>query len=221
MRFCKYCGAEITENTEVCPVCGKYVGVSAKAQKSDSSEETAKRTKFPRKGILAIASAALVVVIIGIAVVAANSGRCAVSGCRNKVVPGMSYCYSHKCAVADCDEAKNSYSNYCSLHYRLYDDSATSSSNASDLKISRVSLSSNSSYTIAEGTITNNSFVTVKYVQIKGAFKDSSGSVIDTDWTYAVGSEGLAPGESCTWRMSVKKDSSIKSCDVSILDFRS
>ena len=88
-----------------------------------------------------------------------------------------------------------------------------------ELKISNVKLSSNSGYTIAEGTITNNSDQTVSFVEIKGAFKTSSGSVVDTDWTYAVGSEGLAPGESCKWRLSVSKDWSIKDCTVTVIDF--
>ena len=54
---------------------------------------------------------------------------------------------------------------------------------------------------------------------MKGAFKDSSGNVLDTDSTYVVGSEGLAPGESSSFRLSVDKDSKITDCSVSILDF--
>ena len=112
---------------------------------------------------------------------------------------------------------------YCYSHSKEYDtdDSPeyTKKVYASDLRISGIELSSNSSYTIVEGTITNKSDQTVSYVQIKGAFKNSAGTVIDTDWTYAVGTEGLAPGESCTWKMSVKKDYSIKECTVTILDF--
>lgn len=87
------------------------------------------------------------------------------------------------------------------------------------LKISGVSVTSNSSYTVCTGTITNNGKKTYKYVEIKGAFKNSSGTVLDTDWTYAVGSEGLAPGESKTFRMSVPKNHDIKSCSVSITDY--
>ena len=87
------------------------------------------------------------------------------------------------------------------------------------LKISGVSVTSNSSYTVCTGTITNNGKKTYKYVEIKGSFKNSSGTVLDTDWTYAVGSEGLAPGESKTFRMSVPKNYDIKSCSVSITDY--
>ena len=87
------------------------------------------------------------------------------------------------------------------------------------LKISGVSVTSNSSYTVCTGTITNNGKKTYKYVKIKGSFKNSSGTVLDTDWTYAVGSEGLAPGESKTFRMSVPKNYDIKSCSISITDY--
>lgn len=87
------------------------------------------------------------------------------------------------------------------------------------LKISGVKVTTNSSYTVCTGTITNNGKNTYKYVKVKGSFKNSSGTVLDTDWTYAVGSEGLAPGESKTFRMSVPKDYDIKSCSVSITDY--
>lgn len=87
------------------------------------------------------------------------------------------------------------------------------------LKFSNIKVSSNSSYTICTGTVTNNGNKTYKFVQIKGSFKDSSGTVIDTDSTYAVGSEGLAPGESKTFRMSVDKNYQISSCSVSIYDY--
>ena len=89
----------------------------------------------------------------------------------------------------------------------------------SALKISGVSVTSNSSYTVCTGTITNNGKKTYKFVQVKGAFKNSSGTTIDTDSTYAVGSEGLAPGESKTFRMSVSKNYSISKCSVSIYDY--
>lgn len=87
------------------------------------------------------------------------------------------------------------------------------------LKISNISVTSNSSYTICTGTITNNGEKTYKFVQIKGSFKDSSGDVVDTDSTYGVGSEGLAPEESTTFRMSIHKNSSVTDCSVSIYDY--
>lgn len=86
------------------------------------------------------------------------------------------------------------------------------------LEFSNIVVTSNSSYTVCTGTVTNTGQKTYDYVQIKGAFKDSSGTVLDTDWTYAVGSEGLAPEESTTFRMSVPKNINIKNCSITIMD---
>lgn len=69
------------------------------------------------------------------------------------------------------------------------------------------------------GSVTNNGKRTYEYVKVKGVFKDWNGKVLDTDWTYAVGSEGLAPGESTTFELSVPYNSSIYSCDVSLMDY--
>ena len=49
----------------------------------------------------------------------------------------------------------------------------------------------------ARGVLTNNSDTTVYYVEIKFTFLRNNGDVVDTASTYAVGSEGLEPGESC------------------------
>lgn len=87
------------------------------------------------------------------------------------------------------------------------------------LKITDESCYSNGSYTICTGKVTNNGDRTYKFVEVKGSFKDSSGMVLDTDSTYAVGSEGLEPGESSSFRLSVSKDLEIDSCSVSLLDY--
>ena len=97
----------------------------------------------------------------------------------------------------------------------------SSSTSVTSLKLSGslASSSSNSSYRTYNGTIKNTGSRTFKFVKVKGSFKDKSGTVVDTDWTYAVGSEGLAPGESKTFTLSCKKNSSIKECTVSIIDY--
>ena len=87
------------------------------------------------------------------------------------------------------------------------------------LKITVDGVTSNSGYTICTGSVKNNGTKTYKYIQVKGSFKDYSGNVVDTDWTYAAGSEGLAPGESTTFRLSVTKNSNITSCSVSLLNY--
>lgn len=87
------------------------------------------------------------------------------------------------------------------------------------LKITDLELEHNSSYTVCTGKVENTGEKTYYYVELKGSFKDMSGNVLDTDWTYAVGTEGLAPGESTSFRISVDKDYEIDDCSVSILDY--
>ena len=55
-------------------------------------------------------------------------------------------------------------------------------------------------------------------MKIKGSFKDKDGNVLDTDWTYVVGSEGLAPSETKTFEISVPSNSKIDSCSVSLIN---
>lgn len=92
--------------------------------------------------------------------------------------------------------------------------------NTNYLSISDVKVETNSSYTICTGTITviANSPYKYRFIEVKGSFKNSYGSVVDTDSTYAIGSEGLEPGESKTFRLSVPKNSTIKTCSVSIME---
>lgn len=79
---------------------------------------------------------------------------------------------------------------------------------------------SNSSYVICTGSVKNTGSKTYTFVTVKGAFKDTNGNVIDTDWTYAVGPEGLEPGESSNFRLSVDRNNSIDSCSVSLLEYK-
>ena len=227
MRFCKYCGTEISETDRRCPHCGRDLanGVTGETnQRGGYGAPFRARTKITREHAKILLGIVAPIVCVFVFIAAGNLGKCQYNGCRSKVVPGSDYCYSHKCAIASCEAQCTDYSRYCYLHYLLYDDDAQEEYSGDfvssyELSISNVRLSSNSNYTIAEGTLTNNSDRTVSFVKIKGAFKTGIGSVVDTDWTYAVGSEGLAPGESCKWRMSVDKDRSIEACTATVTDF--
>lgn len=103
------------------------------------------------------------------------------------------------------DSDSDSYSSYESVY--------------SALKFSEIYVSDNSSYTVCTGKVTNNGNKTYRFVTIKGSFENSYGTVVDTDSTYAIGSEGLAPGESKSFRMSVSKDTTIEDCSISITDY--
>jgi len=223
MRFCKYCGAKVEDTAAICPACGKEIRNGSQTKESGppvSSLRTSvnKIVGGSRRWIYIGAGAAGILLLI---VLVLFSGKCKSSGCRNRKAPGSNFCYNHKCDVPDCRKERLASSNYCYEHYLKYDleDEDTSSGAYSwELKISDVKVYSEYSFTFAEGSLTNNSTSTVKYVKLKGSFKSRLGTVIDTDWTYAVGSEGLAPGETCKWKMSVAKDYDITDCDVTILD---
>lgn len=223
MRFCKYCGAKVEDTAAICPACGKEIRNGSQTKESGppvSSIRTSvnKIVGGSRRWIYIGAGAAGILLLI---VLVLFSGKCRSSGCRNRKAPGSNFCYNHKCDVPDCRKERLASSNYCYEHYLKYDleDEDTSSGAYSwELKISDVKVYSEYSFTFAEGSLTNNSSSTVKYVKLKGSFKSRLGTVIDTDWTYAVGSEGLAPGETCKWKMSVAKDYDITDCDVTILD---
>ena len=215
MKFCKYCGVEIDNDISVCPSCHRALTASPV-----STSVKTESTFINKSAAIRTIAAVIVIAIIVLCISVANHSACRNGSCSNKAVPGYDYCYSHKCSVPDCPSSCYTYSNYCYTHYLTYDDDAIANYVASyELKFSDIRLYSEYNYTYAEGTLTNTSDATVTFVKIKGAFKTSQGKVIDTDWTYAVGSEGLAPGESCKWELSVSKDTSIKNCDVSILDY--
>ena len=146
--------------------------------------------------------------------------RCDYKGCRDEVLRG-DYCAAHVCGYSGCTSARSSSSYLCAYHARLAQQAQEqeAASAEKNLVFSNIKITHNSSYTVVTGKVTNTGKRTYKFVKVKGSFKNSSGKVVDTDWTYAVGSEGLAPGESTEFRLSVSKDTSIKKCDVTILDY--
>ena len=83
------------------------------------------------------------------------------------------------------------------------------------------SIKTSGSYTYVYCTVTNVSskYVATKYryVKVKAQFKNYSGSIVDTDWTYAVDSTWLEPGESKTFYYMVK-NTNIKSATLSFVD---
>lgn len=86
------------------------------------------------------------------------------------------------------------------------------------MKISNVKIKHSGSYTYVSGTITNNGSYRIKYVKVKAVCKGYSGQIIDTDWTYAVDSSWLDPGESKTFEMMIKDtNNQIKTADVSVI----
>lgn len=54
---------------------------------------------------------------------------------------------------------------------------------------------------------------------VKGSFTNSQGEVVETGDTYAVGGEGLAPGESTSFKIYCDKNISIQDCHVTVYDY--
>lgn len=235
-NFCKHCGARLTPET----VCD---AVPAAPSAPEASEKTDIK-KFAPALITVAAIIAVICLIVFIASSTAAAARCQVDGCTRDKTKGDyctshacltdgctrarsygSYCISHVCLQGSCTSPRTSGSSYCAYHYLQNTSSNTNSYSSStgnaqrDLSFSNIDIDHNSSYTVVTGKVKNNGSRTYKFVKIKGAFKNSSGTTVDTDWTYAVGSEGLAPGESCSFRMSVSKDYSIRNCTITITDY--
>lgn len=121
--------------------------------------------------------------------------------------------------IATMISNESSSSSYNDYYSNIYTPSYNSENATSALKFSNIRIKHNSSYTECTGTVKNTGSKTYSFVKIKGSFKNYSGSVVDTDWTYAVGNEGLSPGESTTFSMSIPKNTSVKTCSISILDY--
>lgn len=216
---CPECGREnVSDSAKACPGCGfqiydyfhgsekthnessTYLSTAEPSQNADSNSNNTNKSgqaKF---------------IIIGVIVVAViweiwySSTRCAYSGCNEHKAAYGSYCYYHQSLL-------NSYSSYGSSSYN-YD-----SRSKYDLIISDVIVHTNSSSSYCTGTIKNNGDESFRFVQVKGAFKDRNGNTIETGDSYAVGSEGLEPGESTTFKIYCDKNSSINSCTVTVYDY--
>ena len=234
--LCPECGAEIDANASICGNCGCPIqepapqsggscgtqtatagqawgpatgSVSADYGRADLSLESAepsyteilqqlsiKKEKAKKKKIIIIAViAAVVIAVVGIIVgVAASKKSSSHSSSSSSSYSSSSYSGSSSYEL--------SHSAYCMLY----------------MDLSNITVTHSRNYTYVKGTITNTGDYRIKYVKVKAACKNSSGTVIDTDWTYAVDSTWLEPGESNQFEMMIKDESNkIKKADVTII----
>lgn len=227
--FCKHCGQQTAGDAEICESClqsqreAESACVTASQPDDDAPASSNPDVPQPSFEVLGMpikpwhiaVFAVFVIVIIGFAVFFGT--RCGASGCYEAATCGK-YCERHVCTLyPSCENEKAYDSDYCYYHQSLLEDLTSKSKNIS---ISGVYLDRSYSkyYTKASGKVTNNGTITLDFVKVRGAFKDSKGNVVETDWTYAVGSEGLAPGESKSFELTVASDSSIASVDVTVMD---
>jgi hypothetical protein len=65
-------------------------------------------------------------------------------------------------------------------------------------------------YFRTKGTVRNRGTTTLNYIKVGATFYDKDNQVVDTDWTYAVSGEGLAPGEARSFDMMTRSNSRAK-----------
>lgn len=208
MIHCSNCGKEIRADSSFCTYCGAKIDISNIENRKSRPAESTKR-KYIIWGAMGICFIVYFFVF-----------RCKAGFCPLPSSIKGDYCSIHACQVNGCENRKAPGKNYCYTHSPSSPSVAYTPEKAENvLNFSNVTISHNSSYTVCTGTITNNGKRTYTFVEIKGKFQSSSGIVLDSDWTYAVGSEGLAPGESATFRMSVPKNLNITKCTIDIIDY--
>ena len=221
MAFCRKCGAPLGEGDARCPVCAFEASDKIPSASDDQHEPAPVSAPRPkaRRPIALIAAIVVMVVVAATFFFLFMSSRCAMDGCMEEA-PNGRYCISHVCLEGGCETSRSKNSSYCYYHQSLRDkaEEEAAASPLRDLRISDVSVSSDGSYVRASGTVTNRGSRTYTFIKVKGSFKDRSGEVVDTDWTYACDSEGLAPGETTSFQMSVPKKGSITDCSVTLLD---
>ena len=213
---CSNCQNRIPVGATFCTHCGYKLSSANQTLESDLCEsKTIKRALNPYKKIIIIGFIALFT-IVHFCCLKCNSLMCPLPQNFQR-----EYCQLHICKRDKCENKKATGKNYCYTHSPTtsvgFD--YTPEKGEDVLKFSNIELSHNSVSTYCTGMVTNNGNRTYTFVEVKGVFKNYSGNVLDTDWTYAVGSEGLAPGESTTFRISVDRNSNISKCSVEILEY--
>lgn len=103
--------------------------------------------------------------------------------------------------------------------------SNSSSSNASvstykTLELTIDDASTSYGYITVEGSISNPTNNAYSYVELKVKILDTNGKVIDTENTYAVGSETLSPGDTKKWDAMFKADDRADNVEVEIVNYK-
>lgn len=138
---------------------------------------------------------------------------CQENGCKNRVLSTSGkYCTKHTCVETTCHK-QASEGGFCSTHYNdlqkaIADallaelESSVAQAN-SDLRFSNLSYTQYTIYSQVNATMTNISNKTYYNVKVRADFYNSAGTIIDSQWTYVVSFEGIAPGASKQFHVNV------------------
>ena len=190
---CPECKKEISDSAVMCPHCGysnKALNNSVVPNDFSNINQNGNKKRFPTEFFVAGVIIFVITTILIFRPVSSSS-----QNNTNK------------------SSQRSNYSSYSSQTSKYSEsDMAFYEKRNKDLEMKVTSVYSNKYYTVCEGTITNKGTDRYKFIKIKGSFMDKKGNVVDTDWTYGIGSEGLSGGEETKFRLSVDVDESITDC---------
>lgn len=211
---CSSCGNKVKHDSTFCTHCGEKIEDASLFSESTENRLALRVSPKCKKYLIMFVSVIVCVIYF-------FGFRCKAGICPLPSRVQGEYCAAHTCMRNECTNKKADGRNYCYTHSPSYSSNQPYIPESAEavLDFSNISITHNSSYTVCTGTLTNNGSRTYVFVEVKGKFQDSFGKVLDTDWTYAVGSEGLAPGESTTFRVSVDKNRDITKCTMEIIDY--
>ncbi len=87
------------------------------------------------------------------------------------------------------------------------------------LQITGVYVVKSGEQSIVSGIIKNNGLNFYQNVKIQGDFYDKDGNLVYSNSSYAVGAEGLSPGEDMSFKEIIPIDADISKCTVKVIEF--
>ena len=88
------------------------------------------------------------------------------------------------------------------------------------LKITKKDAHQDGNYWYCTGTVSNVSSSTRYYVKVRVTYYDNSNTVLTSDWTYAVASEGIRGGENQQFEIMTKADGNATQYKVEIMEYK-
>ncbi len=89
-----------------------------------------------------------------------------------------------------------------------------------DLDIEPIKGRIDDDYIYVTGSLKNNGTRTVSFVKVKAIYYDANMTPLNTDWTYAVGVEGLSPGETTQFELMTKFTGDLEKYKLEVIDWQ-
>lgn len=128
-------------------------------------------------------------------------------------------------AIQGSRKHSNNY-NYSPSYSYWYSNSYGSGSSQADYRVycqrymmvTGVTVTHRGNYTYVRGTLMNTGNQKIRFVKVKAVCKNYAGTIVDTDWTYAVDSAWMNPGERKTFEMMISDSGNqIRTANVTVM----